>query len=210
MKPEKIDLDLKKLARESYFNAIRLYKDAVLLFTNGSYPSSFFCAVTCIEEIGKMMMIDHFFADMTLNHEVFGHPKKLFIDTLFSRKNFYSHTEKQSTASEGSFISFLFEKYEDYEEFKKEFSKAEKNRQKSIYVDYFKENVISPDQEIFKEDTERVLKFGFHIIEDIEDSGLSGSYWTETLKTKRKARVILEEIKRQLENEGLDLSKVKL
>jgi AbiV family abortive infection protein len=42
----------------AYRNAVRLFRDAALLFNNERYPSSFALAVYSFEELGKMQVID--------------------------------------------------------------------------------------------------------------------------------------------------------
>ena len=55
MKVEKLLAEFKK---EAYRNAIRLFRDAALLYSHGAYPSSFFLAVAAFEEVGKAHVID--------------------------------------------------------------------------------------------------------------------------------------------------------
>lgn len=196
LKPPKLDLSLKRLARAAYFNAVRLYKDACLLFKNNSYASAYFSSLASIEELGKVKMIDHFYADMRLNNEVFGFPKDTFVNALFARSHFYNHRDKQESAMEGT--QFGWNTPEEFKDIPELFSSAEKERQRSVYVDFSKGVVTTPEDVITKGRVLKSLKVGLHIFEEMEDMGLAGTYWTDTPKTKRRALAIVGELKKLL------------
>ncbi len=58
----------KKLAWESLYNGIRLHKDSLLLFKNGSYPSSLQLSILAMEEIAKAKWIDHVYDSKITNN----------------------------------------------------------------------------------------------------------------------------------------------
>ena len=53
--------------RESYTNAVRLFRDAALLYTHDAYASAFAIAVASFEEIGKVHVIDRGCDAMSMN-----------------------------------------------------------------------------------------------------------------------------------------------
>lgn len=196
MKPDKIDLGLKRLARATYFNAVRLYKDACFLYINESYPTAYFCVLSSMEEIGKLKLIDHFYADMRLNYEALGHPRKIFIDALFSRGNFYNHRTKHSSAKEGTMFDYMFEMKDEYIEMKKWLSDPERDRQESMYVDMVNWVVLDPQTSVAKSKVKKALEIGLHLIENVEDMGFAGTYWVDSIRTRRKALVVVENLRR--------------
>lgn len=58
----------KKLAWESLYNGIRLHEDSLLLFSNGSFPSSLQLSVLAMEEIAKAKWIDHVYYSSITNN----------------------------------------------------------------------------------------------------------------------------------------------
>jgi AbiV family abortive infection protein len=58
----------KKLAWESLYNGIRLHEDSLLLFSNGSFPSSLQLSILAMEEIAKAKWIDHVYYSSITNN----------------------------------------------------------------------------------------------------------------------------------------------
>lgn len=80
----------KRLAKESLRNSLRLHSDAILLYTNQSYPSAFQLAVLALEELAKSKWVSHYYYSSITNEG--------FDDAEFEQKwltLLYSHTEKQ-------------------------------------------------------------------------------------------------------------------
>ncbi|NIE63033.1 AbiV family abortive infection protein [Burkholderia sp. Ax-1719] len=50
----------KKLGKESLLNALRLHRDAILLFKAGSFPSAFQLSVLSLEEFAKAKWVEHY------------------------------------------------------------------------------------------------------------------------------------------------------
>jgi AbiV family abortive infection protein len=57
----------KRLATEALINALRLHKDATLLFNAGSYPSAYQLAVLCLEEFSKAKWVEHYYYSCITN-----------------------------------------------------------------------------------------------------------------------------------------------
>ncbi|UVS96177.1 AbiV family abortive infection protein [Burkholderia glumae] len=51
----------KKLGKESLLNALRLHRDAILLFEANSFPSAFQLSVLSLEEFSKAKWIEHYY-----------------------------------------------------------------------------------------------------------------------------------------------------
>lgn len=80
----------KRIAKESLRNSLRLHGDAILLYTNQSYPSAFQLAVLALEELAKSKWVSHYYYSSITNEG--------FADADFEQKwlaLLYSHTEKQ-------------------------------------------------------------------------------------------------------------------
>ncbi|MEP2772456.1 MAG: AbiV family abortive infection protein [Fulvivirga sp.] len=58
----------KKLAWESLYNGIRLHEDSLLLFSNGSFPTSLQLSILAMEEIAKAKWIDHVYYSSITNN----------------------------------------------------------------------------------------------------------------------------------------------
>jgi AbiV family abortive infection protein len=81
----------RKLATESFKNAIRLHFDSILLFNNKSYPSSFQLSVLALEEFSKSHWVEHYYYSSITNS---GFPEKEFEQKWL--KMLYLHPEKQN------------------------------------------------------------------------------------------------------------------
>ena len=88
-----MNIDVKKFEKLEFYsikNAIRLHKEAVLLFQKKSYSTSFFLACVALEEIGKTHLIDDILFHYNLgekNSEIL----KTYINAAFG-----SHATKQT------------------------------------------------------------------------------------------------------------------
>ena len=65
----KVEKQLIEFKEQTYRNAVRLFRDAALLYTHDSYPSSLAFAVIAYEEIGKLCVIDRGCDMMCMNPE---------------------------------------------------------------------------------------------------------------------------------------------
>lgn len=193
---EALDLKMKKLARLSYYNAVRLFKDACILYQASSFPSSYYLTLSSMEEAGKVNLVDHFFADMCLNHEALGYDKSIFLNSLLLKHNFYNHREKTERALEITGLDFPLADRKKFKELNDWFANSELERQKSIYVGMTKHDVISPEKHVTKTKNKKALKLALKTIEELYDMGLVGTYWSPSKNCERKAMAIAEEIKR--------------
>lgn len=80
----------KRIAEWALRNALRLHADSIILFSSGSYPSSFQLSVLALEEFSKAKWVDHCFYSSVTNGG--------FMDPKSEQewlKLLYSHPEKQ-------------------------------------------------------------------------------------------------------------------
>jgi AbiV family abortive infection protein len=61
---------LTKIALESFKNALRLHFDAILLFRNNSYPSSYQLSVLSLEEFSKSHWVEHYYWSNLVNESI--------------------------------------------------------------------------------------------------------------------------------------------
>ncbi|MFZ6641701.1 AbiV family abortive infection protein [Undibacterium sp. TC4M20W] len=114
----------KRLAKEALINALRLHKDAVLLFEAGSYPSAYQISVLALEEFAKAKWVDHYYYSSVTND---GFPDAEFEQSWL--KLLYLHSEKQF-----AFISYdLFEFTPELVKFIKS-GQLERKKQSAVYV----------------------------------------------------------------------------
>lgn len=118
----------KRIAEEALRNALRLHADSILLFSAGSYPSSFQLSVLALEEFSKAKWVDHCFYSSVTNGG--------FMDSKSEQawlKLLYSHPEKQF-----AFVARdLFEFSPKLVRFIKT-KKLEHKKQQSVYVGLLK------------------------------------------------------------------------
>jgi AbiV family abortive infection protein len=114
----------KRLAAESLINALRLHRDAILLFNTGSYPSAYQLSVLCLEEFAKAKWIEDYYWTSVTNC---GLPDAEFEQSWL--KLLYVHSEKQY-----AFVARdMFEYPPALVEFIKS-GKLERRKQQAVYV----------------------------------------------------------------------------
>ncbi len=115
----------KKLATESFRNAIRLHFDSILLFKHSSFASSLQLSILALEEFSKSYWIEHYYYTSITND---GFPDEEFEQEWLNL--LYVHTQKHK-----AFIGWGWE-----DEYHKSFVNALRNgklellKQKSTYV----------------------------------------------------------------------------
>lgn len=114
-----------KISKESFKNGLRLLFDAILLYNNGSFPSSFQLSVLAMEELSKSYWVEHYYYSSLTNT---GFPDKDFEQEWLSM--LYFHPRKQS-AFFGWGLEFDYSP--DFIEFVRK-GNLELKKQKSIYV----------------------------------------------------------------------------
>ncbi|WP_157651811.1 AbiV family abortive infection protein [Burkholderia ubonensis] len=114
----------KKLGREALLNALRLHRDAILLFNANSFPSAFQLSVLSLEEFAKAKWVEHYYWSSIANCE--------FPDAEFEQnwlKLLYIHSDKQ--------YAFIARDMFEYQPPLVEFIKSgelERRKQKAVYV----------------------------------------------------------------------------
>jgi AbiV family abortive infection protein len=114
----------KKLGKESLLNALRLHRDAILLFKSNPFPSAFQLSVLSLEEFAKAKWIEHYYYSSITNcgfEEAKSEQKWL--------KLLYIHLEKQRT-----FVARdIFEYHPSLVEFIRS-GGLERRKQQAVYV----------------------------------------------------------------------------
>lgn len=114
----------KRLATESLINALRLHRDAILLFNATSYPSAYHLSVLCLEEFAKAKWVEHYYYTASTNC---GLPNVEFEQRWLTL--LYKHSEKQY-----AFVARdLFEYTPELIDFIKS-GKLERRKQQAVYV----------------------------------------------------------------------------
>lgn len=114
----------KKLGKESLLNALRLHRDAILLFNAGSFPSSFQLSVLSLEEFSKAKWIEHYYSSSITNC---GFPEAEFEQDWL--KLLYIHSKKQ--------YAFVARDMSEYQPSLVEFitnGGLERRKQQAVYV----------------------------------------------------------------------------
>lgn len=114
----------KRLATKSLINALRLHRDAILLFNAESYPSAYQLSVLCLEEFAKAKWIEHYYYSSITNC---GLPGAEFEQQWL--KLLYLHSAKQY-----AFIAYdIFDYPPTLADFIK-CGKLERRKQQAVYV----------------------------------------------------------------------------
>lgn len=123
----------KKIATESFKNALRLHFDSILLFKNNSFPSAFQLSVLALEEFSKSDWVEHYYYSSITNE---GFLEKKFEQEWLNL--LYFHPRKQKVF----FRTYGFDAYTA--KFMKlvEIGELEKKKQKATYVGLRKDKKI--------------------------------------------------------------------
>ncbi len=113
---------IEKMASLAFVNCIRLHKDSILLYDNGSYPSAYFLSVISLEEFGKVLWLsDALFH--TRGDEMDRVSQEMWIESIFS------HQRKQGIFA----YEFMLELPKPFLKLIRE-NRIETEKQNSIYV----------------------------------------------------------------------------
>ena len=149
----------KRIATESFKNGLRLHFDSILLYSNGSFPSSFQLSVLALEEFSKSSWVEHYYWSSITNN---GFPDKDFEQKWLNL--LYFHPAKQKAffgwgdmwSYSPKFVEFVNDK------------KLESKKQHATYVglDKIKSNVdvtsrISLPTRIKEKDAKQIISMIF-------------------------------------------------
>ena len=165
---------LAKLKEEIHINAVRLFCDGCTLFKHKSYSSANALAILSLEELGKLEMVDHICDDISLNPE---HDPQQFLDNLFSRRMFFSHTQKQMWAS-------------DLDTNRLQRSNKgilDRDKQNSLYVGYSNLRIRSP-RRMSSNKAYAQLETSFNKIKKVGDLGFNGFYCQSDAESEKRAK----------------------
>jgi AbiV family abortive infection protein len=165
---------LARLKEEIHINAVRLFCDGCTLYRHESYSSANALAILSLEELGKLEMVDHICDDICLNPE---HDPQQFLDFLFSRRMFFSHTQKQTWAC--SFNSKHLKRISE--------GILDRDKQNSLYVGYSKLRIRSP-RRISSSKAYAQLETSFNKIKEVGDLGFNGFHCLSDAESEKKAK----------------------
>ena len=117
---------LARIGELSFMNAVRLHKDAIILYKKRSFASAYFLSVLAIEELGRVHMIEK---ALSLDGGL-GEYEQQFLRVL------YDHSMKQGYFYNNSFFHSWFDGTAKHKAFIESISKGslEKAKQESVYV----------------------------------------------------------------------------
>lgn len=117
---------LARIGELSFQNAVRLHKDAILLYKKGSFASAYFLSVLAVEELGKVHMIEKGLAW----DDGLGDYDQEFLRIL------YDHSMKQSYFYNNSYFHSWFDGTVKHKAFIESIGNGglEKIKQNSVYV----------------------------------------------------------------------------
>ena len=102
----KVNLNENKLRKaeiEAFKNGVRLHLDAIKMFENKSYPSSYSLSVLALEEFGKQRLIDDIVFHYIEHKNEFENDKQFFDFCKDFEKGLLSHSLKQGFAISDDF-----------------------------------------------------------------------------------------------------------
>jgi AbiV family abortive infection protein len=160
---------------EAYRNAVRLFQDAALLYCRDRYPSSFALAVTALEEIGKVHVIDRGCDMLCMNP----HDAEEIYDMYFKSSWLTDHKHKQSQTL---FDAMGKEPSDTVWKFVRS-SGLEQARQQGLYVELQDKDIKTPAR-ITREKAFDILKLCHEAFAGSGDIAFSGFEAYSTKKSE--------------------------
>jgi AbiV family abortive infection protein len=182
MRPSK--RTLATLKEEVYRNAVRLIGDACKLYRLGSYPSAFALGVLALEEVGKLNMVDHICDDIQINPD--SNPQE-FLDRLFSRNMYRSHTNKQVWASD-PILKGLTKKLQARAQ-----GALDRAKQDAIYVGYAGRRITRPRKLTASKAMAQIREVR-RALHEAGDLGFNGFDCWSTARTRARAARMLQQV----------------
>jgi AbiV family abortive infection protein len=169
---------LARLKEEIHINAVRLFCDGCTLYQHESYASANALAILSLEELGKLEMVDHICDDICLNPD---HDPQQFLDLLFSRRMFFSHTQKQMWASffNSKRLKLISEGILD------------RDKQNSLYVGYSGLRIRSP-RRVSSSKAYAQIETSFNKIKEVGDLGFNGFHCSSDEESEKRAKQYYE------------------
>jgi AbiV family abortive infection protein len=188
MKPYHIRVKLLEEFKENAFkNAVRLFRDATLLYTHSSYPSSYALAVAAYEEIGKVHVIDRACDAMCMNPEAIDDIYEMYIKS--SRTKNHKHKQRQAMfdandahpATKNTLREFVYS------------GRLEQTRQQALYVEMADDTIQTPNR-VTSQKTFALIKLCHAAFHGTRDLGFSGFTAESTVKSEWLATRELGEV----------------
>jgi AbiV family abortive infection protein len=175
MKPSRTTLST--LKQEIYLNAARLFGDACRSYEARSYATAFALSVLALEEIGKLNMVDHICDDIQINPDS---NSQDFLNHLFSRSMYRSHTRKQAWATEPMLGGLT----------PRQAQSLDRAKQDAIYVTYTGRRITRP--RVFPSARALAQIRQVHrAMYQVEDVGFNGFEGHSSAPTRARARRVL-------------------
>ncbi len=176
MKPYHVKVKLLEDFKEKAFqNAVLLFRDAALLYTHSSYPSSYALAAVAYEEIGKVHVIDRACDDMCLNPESIDDIYKSYFKS--SRTKDHKHKQQRAMA-DASPLSTV----KNTQEFVYS-GGLEQTRQQALYVE-MEDNSVQTPSRITSQKTFTLIELCHAAFHETADLGFSGFRAESTAKSE--------------------------
>lgn len=167
---------LEEFKEKAFMNAVRLFQDAALLYTQSSYPSSYALAVVAYEEIGKVHVIDRACDAICLNPEAVNDLYKMYIESPWTKD--HKHKQRQAmfdanaafSAGDNTLWAFVNS------------GGLEQTRKQALYVEMTHDTVQTPDR-ITPQKTFALIKLCHAAFHGTGDLGFSGFTAESTAKS---------------------------
>lgn len=171
-----------RLVRAIHANAARLFRDACTLYRAKAFPSAYVLATLAYEELGKLEMVDHVGFEEMLSHGP--RMSDIRMEHLFSRRMFYSHRNKQAWGTYRSHLGQCIK-----------LEALERNKQNATYIG-FRNGRIKQPLRVRAIHAYKQLRYTLGAFDDINDMPFYGIHEESTEATRRRARYIINKLKK--------------
>ena len=178
---------LEEFKERAYLNAVRLFRDSALLFSNGRYPSALAIATASYEEIGKVHLIDRACDMMSLNPDGANELFEMYFKSpwttnhLHKQVRAFADANNKLVATDDSLRSYI------------QSGGMENSRQQSLYVEMAKKKILTPSR-ITIEKSFEMIKLCFDAFQGTADLAFNGFTAAPTDKSEWLAKRALQEI----------------
>lgn len=183
---------LERFKIAAYRNAVRLFRDAALLFNNERYPSSFALAVYSFEELGKMHVIDRGCGMLCMNL----HGAEEIYKLYFEGSWFKDHRHKQIYALWDA-LGVMPNK-NDPIWFWVDRRGLERKKQDALYVEMGHKEIKIPAS-VTREKAFKMLEMSFNAFVKTGDLAFSGFDASPTSKSEWLASETKKQLKREFD-----------
>lgn len=181
-----IEDELSEFKREAFRNAVRLFRDACLLFSGRRYPTAYGIGVLAYEELGKVHSIDRACDAMCLNPE----SRDEFYDMYIAGDWLYDHLHKQRRAHADTLL--MLESLESAKTLSIHSGGLEVAKQQAFYVELMDGRAMTPLR-VSREKSLGLLRDILKAIEMSGDIGFNGFICHSTPQSEWQAAELLKQ-----------------